>query len=491
MRPAATQPSGTVHRVIGRRLRRLGGVAAAACVALAACPSAARAAPGGAQNAVLAAPAVAAPAGAGAAPRLNDAPGALRLREAEAMSLRLVPSVRVAEAGVAFAQAKQRLALAAWLPQLGAVGTYSRQTANFVLRPGSLPLNLSNARSPTSRAKSYNYWNFGLTLNQMVYDFGVTSGSLAAARAALDAGRHQLADAELAAVQAARLAYFDAAAKQAQIALAEETLANMRRHLHQIDQQVRVGQRAPIELASANTDVAQAEVARIGAQNAWDTARASLRQALGAEGLDEDFVLRGDVMAPVPGEDAPLEVLVRRASDARPDLAAQRATVAQAEATRRGGRGALLPSLNASAGVTEAGEHLDNMGWNWNVGASLSWSLFNGGGAFAALRQAEAQLTQAKAQANVLRLALRAELEKNRLAVAASSASCGATEVAEDSARTQLRLAEGRYARGLGNVIELSDAQVAVNAASAARIAAIYGLAQARANLARSLALAP
>lgn len=421
--------------------------------------------------------------------QLADAAGALGLAEAEEMTLRLLPAVRAAEAGVGIARAKARLALAAWMPQLSGVGGYSRQTANFALRPGSLPQSLSgsSARAVSSRSKSYNYWNFGLSLSQMVYDFGATASSLKAARQAVDAGRHALANASQAGLLATRLAYFDAAAKQAQVDVAEATLANMRRHLHQIDQQVRVGQRAPIELASAQTDVANAEVQRIGAQNAWDASRAALRQAMGVEGLADDFVLRGDVMPKLAAEDAALEALLRRALAARPDYLGQRAVVLQAEAARGATLSGLLPTLSASAGVTEAGEQIDRMGWNWNVGATLSWSLNNGGQNLALLRQAQATLAQARAQTDAMRQALRAELETSRLAVAASVASCRATAVAEAQARVQLHLAEGRYARGLGNVIELSDAQLATSSATAARINAVYGLAQSRARLARSL----
>lgn len=411
----------------------------------------------------------------------------LSLAEAEAMTLRLLPQVQSARAALALAQATVLQSRAAWLPQLSGTGAYSRQTANFVLRPGSLPQSLSGSSATTSRSKSYNYWNFGLSLSQMVFDFGATYYTLAASRLGVDASAQSLRDAEQQALLATRLAYFDAANKQAQWRLADATLHNQRRHCDQVALQVQVGQRPPIDLASVETDVANAYAARITAQNAWDTARATLRQTLGVEGLAGEYVLRSEAMAPLEDEDAPLDVLHRLALQRRPDYASQRASVARSDASHKASRAAFLPTFTTSAGVTEAGENIRRMGWNWNVGAQVSWPLFDGGRSYGALRSAQAQAAQAQAQAATLRQSLRAEVEKSRLAVRAARALCDATRTALVQAQVQLRLAEGRYDKGLGQIIELGDAQLAASSAAAAAIDAKYALARARANLVRSL----
>jgi outer membrane protein len=63
----------------------------------------------------------------------------------------------------------------------------------------------------------------------------------------------------------------------------------------------------------------------------------------------------------------------------------------------------------------------------------------------------------------------------------------GAVDDALVSAREQLRLAEQRYATGVGNIIELVDAQVAYTSAAAQVVQARYGLATARAQLLAAL----
>jgi outer membrane protein len=55
------------------------------------------------------------------------------------------------------------------------------------------------------------------------------------------------------------------------------------------------------------------------------------------------------------------------------------------------------------------------------------------------------------------------------------------------NARERLRLAEGRYASGVGSVIELGDSQLALTTAAAQVVQANYQLSSARADLLAAL----
>ena len=55
------------------------------------------------------------------------------------------------------------------------------------------------------------------------------------------------------------------------------------------------------------------------------------------------------------------------------------------------------------------------------------------------------------------------------------------------NAKDRLRLAEGRYETGVGSIIELGDAQIALTAAGQQNVQAEYGLSQARAQLVKAL----
>ncbi|MGQ0504598.1 MAG: TolC family protein [Myxococcaceae bacterium] len=136
-------------------------------------------------------------------------------------------------------------------------------------------------------------------------------------------------------------------------------------------------------------------------------------------------------------------------------------------------RGNYFPAIGVSAGVTDNGRALTALTWNMNAGATLSWNLFAGLETNAQVREASANLANLRAQVDLLRQQVRLDISQAQLAVQA--------------ARERLRLSEGRYQTGVGNVIELGDAQVTVTSAAAQSVQAEYRLAAARAQLLLSL----
>ena len=103
------------------------------------------------------------------------------------------------------------------------------------------------------------------------------------------------------------------------------------------------------------------------------------------------------------------------------------------------------------------------------------------------MREARALTAALRAQYEMQRQQVRAEVEQARLGVRAAKAAIGAAQEAAANARIRLTLAEGRYQAGVGSVIELSDSQVALTTASAQEVQARYNLATVRARLLQAL----
>jgi outer membrane protein len=82
---------------------------------------------------------------------------------------------------------------------------------------------------------------------------------------------------------------------------------------------------------------------------------------------------------------------------------------------------------------------------------------------------------------------VRVEVEQARLGVTAAKAAVNAAERALTNARARLELAEVRYRTGVGNGIELSDAQLAATNAAFQKLQSSLRLDTARAQLQRSL----
>ncbi len=415
---------------------------------------------------------------------LAQTPQVLTLDAALAAARQHHPNLHQAHAGTQAGQARADQSRAPLLPQVSGNASYKRSTANFAPSPGSSPKGAANA---TSSFDTVNYFSAGASASQLIYDFGQTTGRWEAAKANANA----LGDTErstLVAVTAGvRTAYFAAQAQKALLKVAQDTLDNQQRHLEQIQAFVEVGRRPAIDLAQARSDRANAEVQRIAAEANYETAKALLLGAMGTQGGETDFDLSLDTLGAVPEEDLKTEALLAQALGSRPETAALQHQLEAQDRTIGALRGTYAPSVLLSTGVTDAGQQLSNMAWNWQATLGLSWAVFQGGLSDAQLREARANRAGLEAQIDGLKVQIRMDVEQARLAVKASRSGLGAAQEALENAKIRLDLAEGRYKAGAGSIIELADAQLAATTAAAQRVQADFKLATARAQLMQAL----
>ncbi|MFL5319085.1 MAG: TolC family protein [Myxococcaceae bacterium] len=377
------------------------------------------------------------------------------------------PQLRQAQAQTEAARARVDAARSGFLPQVNGNVSY-----------GVGSTRASSAVDPAM--------GIGLSANQLIYDFGKTTGRYHAAQASAEAQADDQRSTLLAVQLNVRVAYFDASASKALVAVAKETLANQEKHLQQIQGFVEVGTRPEIDLAQARTDRANARVQLINAENSYETAKAQLNQAVGVEG-STDYDVSDVNMPPVDGEDETTDVLLAEALRSRPEFASASNQVRAQELSISATRGNYWPTLGASAGANEAGPNPGSLGFAWNGGVTLSWAIFQGGLTRANVAEASANLNGLKAQVDALEQNTRLEVEQARLAVRAEKASVDAAGEAATNARERLKLAEGRYQAGVGSIIELGDAQLALNAALGQQVSAQFNLAAGRARLIKAL----
>jgi outer membrane protein len=408
----------------------------------------------------------------------------LTLAQVEHAAMEQQPQVLLARAQTGIAEASADQARAPLLPQVVGTAQYTRLTTNFAPRPGSVPSNFVGGR--ISLTDSQDYWNFGVNATQLIYDFGQTTGRYRVAEASVDAQRSSERATRLLVLSVARRGYFNARAQKELVDVARETLEGQQKHLAQVQGFVQVGTQPPIALVTQRAAVANARVQLISAQNSYETAKAQLNQAAGLPG-NTDYDVGDELLTPVDDEDQPLEALVAKAIGARPEIATLVKQREGQEAAVRAARGAYGPTLSAAAGATEAGIQLDGLVPNWNAGLLLSWPIFQGGLTQGQVRQAEAGLASVHAQQSIEELQVRLDVDTARLAVLAAKATISAAQEAFDNGRSQLQLAEQRYATGVGNIIELTDAQVTYSAVAAQVVNARYQLASARAQLLAAL----
>ncbi|MFT3926962.1 MAG: TolC family protein [Myxococcales bacterium] len=437
-------------------------------------------------------------AGGAGRSRAQDVPGAhqassrvLRLEDALRIARERQPALRKVRAEHDQAEARLIAARAPLLPQLTGTASYQRTTGNFVPRPGQVPRTVpgatgSNASPNRDPYTLYNFFNFGITASQLIYDFGASSGSYQANRELLRAQESESEATSQDVTAQVSMAFLQARAYQELVAVARENLANTERHRDQAQSFVSAGARPEIDLVQARADVANARVKLIEAENAYAIAIAALEQAMGRDDA-EAYELSEESVPPVPSEEQASSELYATALRARPDLAVFEHRARAQRLTIRANKGGYGPALSASTSLTSGGTQLDALVTNWNAGVLLVWPLFQGGASHARVLESRAVHESLLADQDAARLAARFELEQARLGVRAAKAVEQAAQEVQVNAEERLRMAEKRYAAGVGNAIELGDARVALATSQAQRVQATYSLGAARVSLRKAL----
>jgi outer membrane protein TolC len=165
-------------------------------------------------------------------------------------------------------------------------------------------------------------------------------------------------------------------------------------------------------------------------------------------------ILEAGFLNPVIGIDEAIGMAILN----RDDYKAQAIRIEAAETSLVLAKKGMSPTVTGSAGYSFSGEDDPMDSRDWRVSVGISIPVVDGGETRSRVRQAEADLEGARARGESLRQSVisqvrtaYASLEEAREAVLASF------EV-EKQAMETLRLAEGRYAAGVGDSLEISDA---------------------------------
>lgn len=417
------------------------------------------------------------------------------------------PELAQAETTVQAARARIDIARSPRLPQVsGSVG-YQRSTYNSSFSSGGVTstttgtgttatgvdtgttttattgVTTTSGGSSRSRFSSdtRDQWNATVRASQLLYDFGQSSDNLRAAQASERAQVEYARGTALAVDHAVRDAFLSAAANKALVQVAQESLDNQARHLAQIQGFVTVGTRPSIDLAQSRTEVANAKLSLLRAENNYAVAKTQLERAMGFDPGQYD--VSSQVPDPEPEENTGVEKLVEQAERTRPEFAALQYQERAQEYTLSADKAGYAPNLALTGNVSEAGSELDALALNFGAGVTLSWPIYQGGIVDARVRESVATLTGLRIQRELLRKDTRRELEQALLSLHAAQAALEIADEVVANAKERLRLAEGRYSAGVGNIIELGDAQLVLSSAQSQRVSANYELGQARLQL--------
>ena len=413
----------------------------------------------------------------------------LTLNQAIDIALRFHPRRMQAQAELGAAGEQVGEARSNLLPQVYGVGEYLRSTDNPIGDTSYLGLNRFPRLPGTDHDASPNAaQNFGtgdnylagLAVSQFLFDFGRVRGFIderEAERAASEA-RLKLTDLDL--IFAVSRRYFDLLAARRIVNVYEKAIEQRKTHLHEATVMAKADLKPQIDVYTTQAELARAQLLLIQGRNAADDAKAALDNAMGlSESAPEYRPSESESVGSTKiGESFPQ--LVKLAFEGRPDLGILKEEARAAGARVAEYRSDYLPTVTATGAYSSMGIGLPAAN-NFDVGVIITWPIFNG-------LATEHQVAEAKFRQDAVRHAIEdlrqqivQQVKSAFLDWQAALAGIDQAAQARAASEVELRLAEKRYQTGLGNVIELEDAQQRYTADSAAYVNALYACGVAKA----------
>jgi len=242
-----------------------------------------------------------------------------------------------------------------------------------------------------------------------------------------------------------------------------------------------VGTQPKSAVTRAEVDVATAQVNLIGALNAVVISRTTLNTLMG---IPVNTPTRVRDILGYQHVDFDPKTLLPEAFARRPEYRQIKARLEQAEQTVKQQFRNFFPTITASGTYGSARADMNEI---YNYGVQLNWTIFDGGGKIALYKQAQAQRDAAQARVRDTELTIWQQAEQSYNTAIQSEEAIGAATKGVESADENFRLSQGRFDAGVANIIELTDAQLALTTAQATLVQALANYRIAIAQLERFL----
>jgi outer membrane protein len=398
------------------------------------------------------------------------------------------PRIRSAQAALEGAEALVGTARAGYFPTIGTTLGYTRQTSNQAGGTNPATGNISTRRVT---ALSVNRQDFTARFSQNVFDSFRREWRLQAAREDQNAAEFDLSTTRQDVILNVQSAYYNYILARRLVVVNAEAV---RRNIQVLDRArgfFEVGTRPKIDVTRAQVDLANAELALVRARNGMAVTFAALNNAIGVPEhplyrVPEEVEIPPQILKPEEFLGT-LENSIRVALENRTELRALQARIRAAEATLTLAKRNFLPSLSADANWNYRGQELPYAP-NWVVGALLTVPVLNPP-LFSQVDEAAANLAGAQADEEITAQNVVLEVQQSFVDLVSARERIRTSEVLLTQARENLDLAQGRYQVGVGPLIDVTDAELALTQAESENIQAMVDLKLSEARLRKAMGL--
>jgi len=363
---------------------------------------------------------------------------------------------------------------------------------------------LDNSSNPFSVPNQY---RSGVSLTQKLFDGRAIWGASGASRYLKPFNEYGLQRQEQLLIDQVRQAFYSALLSSERARVVEMSVARTAASLEEVSRQVAQGVAPKFQRLSAEVELANQETDLVQTRNQAFQAADDLKLLLGMP-VDRPLQLRGSLEA-APLNDylsISLEGAAELADSRRPDLEQARLNISLEEIQNKVARAEFMPTLDASANLNYTGNvpsnrlnviadpndpfafttqengYFSSSYWDWdfNVGLTLRWNLFNGFRSKEQLQQRKIATSKARLQYDELVQAVRLDVERSLRNLEAARERIESQRRNVERAELNYTYADARLREGVANPLEVRDASEQLDQSRLNYLQAVHDLLVAR-----------
>ena len=400
---------------------------------------------------------------------------------------KMQPSISAAAYNVNANASRVGQAKSNYYPQINWNSSYNRisssRSANSFSSAGGTSTS-SGGTASVSGTGSFDQYFTGFSLSQDIYDFGKTPSQVKIQKFNLDSSRSDLENVAEQVVFNVKQAYLGVLQARRNRDVSADTLKQFQQHLDQAKGFYEVGTKPKFDVTKAEADLSNAKLNLIKAENALRLAVVALNNAMGVPEAPE-YILDDNLS--FQKYNITFEEALDKAYKSRPDL---KSTISRRQAADKSvdlAKTNYYPVLTGNAGYSWSGETVSSLDHGWNVGAALSFPIFSGFLTKYQVEEAKANLGILKENEESLRQSIFSDVQQAYLNLKQAEESIPTAELGVKQAQENFEIANGRYAAGVGNPIEVTDAEVLLSNAKLSYIQTLYSYRVSRASLEKAM----
>jgi len=404
----------------------------------------------------------------------------LTLERAVEIGLKMHPSVLAGKGAVDVNRARKGQAESAYYPQIDANAGYTRFQPSTI-STGTTTVGIQRVQT----SHSFEQYNTSVTARQTLFDFGKTWTNVNIQKLNIEASQADLTNTEEQVILNVKQAYYNLLRARANRVVAEETIKQFEQHLGQAKAFYEVGTKPKFDVTKAEVDLSTVKLSQISAENAVRIAQVSLNNAMGVPDAPEYVI---DSKLSFEKYQITVDEAMEKAYANRPELKSILAKKKASEEAIALAKKGYYPVLTGNADWTWAGEGGNfATGDGWNAGVGLTIPIFSGFLTKNQVSEAKANLVILTASEESLRQTVLLEVQQNLLNIREAEERISTAKLTVQQAQENYEIANGRYAAGVGNPIEVTDAEVVLANAKTSYIQALYDFKVARASLDKAM----